>query len=70
MNIVNGILDGQKYVEIGKSLHLSSNYVKQEASKLCRMLGVVSRLQLANYWNCELFQIGLKELGIYEARTH
>jgi DNA-binding CsgD family transcriptional regulator len=50
--------------EIAQKLGISQPATKARLARVFEKLGVRSRVQLAVYWECELFQIGLRELGL------
>ena len=68
--VLSGLLGGYHIREIAARMNVSNAYVSQEVARLYSILGVKRRSQLSNYWGCELFQIGLGELGIYTARPN
>ncbi|HET9320389.1 MAG TPA: LuxR C-terminal-related transcriptional regulator [Bryobacteraceae bacterium] len=67
------VAEGFPNKEIADEVGTSVQTVKNQLSKLCAKLGVpryeyATRVKLAVWLNCELFQIGLKELGfVHEA---
>ena len=60
--------------EIAQELGISERTVKAYLSRIYYKFGVplqeemgMPRIRLAYWWNCELFQLGLKETGILAA---
>lgn len=54
---------GHSTAKIADDLQVSEFVVKAEISSIFFKLDLRSRVQLAVYWDCSLFQIGLDELG-------
>ena len=50
------------YREIGQRLRLKETYIRTTFTRMAHRLGL-TQFQLGMYWSCELFQIGLKEMG-------
>ena len=65
---MRALVAGLHCTEIAKLQRVSHVHIAKESLRICRTLGVKDRNQLTEYWYCELFQIGMKELGIYEPR--
>jgi len=62
---MRALVAGLHYSEIARFNHVSTAHVKKESRRICKTLGLKNRNQLTEYWYCELFQIGMRELGIY-----
>lgn len=60
--------EGYGSTEIAEEVGTSVQTVKNQLGMVYRELDVprndLARIKLAVWWNCELFQIGLKELGL------
>ena len=61
--------EGYGATEIARETGTTVQTIKNQLGKLCRKLDVprydyATRVKLAVWWNCELFQIGLQELGL------
>ena len=68
LKVVECILNGLKEGEIEDALCMSPSTLKEHFVGIFNLLGLDpsrhQRVQLVYFWNCELFQIGLKELGL------
>lgn len=73
--VIKGICDGLPNVEIGKRLGIGTRTVKGRLTRIYKILDINwpsehergfdhRRVILACRWHCELFQVGLRELGI------
>lgn len=63
------LADGIGPTEIAEETGMALQYVKNRLGKIYAMMQlndprVQPRIKVAEYWNCELFQIGLRELGL------
>ena len=58
------IADGLKDRDIADAMHVQVDTVKKFVHDVMVKTGTFNRVQLAVDWNCELFQIGMRELGI------
>lgn len=68
MQLATLAAEGLHAKEIATETGTAVQTVKNQLNRLCMKLGVpryeyATRVKLAIYLNCELFQIGLKELG-------
>ena len=52
--------------EIGEELLITERTIKAHIRQICSMLGIrrANRVRLIYYWNCQLFQIGMRELEL------
>ena len=69
LNLASMVASGTGAAGIARQTGKDLMTVKNQLKVLYRKLGISSsdhaiRVKLAVYWNCELFQIGLKELGL------
>lgn len=53
------LAEGLHAKEIGKELKMSGRGVKDHIINLCRLTGARGNVQLAVWWNCPIFKIGL-----------
>lgn len=52
------------YPKMAKALSMTLPSVKGAIHRAYKKIGVRTRFEVVRYWRCELFQVGLKELGI------
>lgn len=66
MQVLDLLLKGHSNDEIAFISNQSVRTVKVNIRVLCGILGInpTNRIRLVHYWNCELFQIGIKELNL------
>lgn len=64
IEVASLIAQGYRSHTIAEKLNLSQNTTRHYARVIRKKTLCKSNLKVAVYWNCELFQIGLEELGI------
>ena len=62
--IAEGLARGEGYLEIADRLGLAVHTIHNTSKRLMRNLGMRNRVEFAVAWNCELFQEGLRAMGL------
>ena len=58
------IADGYDFRQIAARRRIRQRYVRDLVKSACRKLGCRNRYALILAWECELFHVGLRELGL------
>lgn len=64
LRVVEILVCGRSNREIAADLGVTVRCIKSYILRLFRKTGTKNRIELARAWSCELFQIGLHELGL------
>lgn len=64
IRVIDQLAKGYRDRRIAEELGYSADFARHLLHNAFEKTGCFSRIELALNWHCELFQIGLRELGI------